>query len=230
MDAFDRPDEVIDFNLGLEIIVDQTLDQRKSIRRIEMDSTHTLLSAVVTFDPSPDWFTGFSSFDAVDGGTWLKRFTIETFPFDAGTQEGDSYSGPSSPQSPPENIFRITETTSPESTGVFLSSDNSTVLPVLEWSCRLETEETTNAPTNSPTFTPPTISPTITPAAPNVTSTPTMEPPNLQTNMTSVPTTSAPTAAPFPSMATNPPTKTPSEVPDAAVDPTSAPVEVRIKT
>ena len=46
--------------------------------------------------PSPDWFSGLSNFDVRDANndrqTYFGSFSIETFPWDAGTETGDRYS------------------------------------------------------------------------------------------------------------------------------------------
>merc|ERR1712013_168125 len=67
--------------------------QMQSFSSIDMTSTRHLLSTITMIAPSPDWFSGFYDFDAINPmtDTWFREFTIETYPFDAGTEEGDTY-------------------------------------------------------------------------------------------------------------------------------------------
>uniref|UniRef100_A0A8D0CXF0 Spondin 2a, extracellular matrix protein n=1 Tax=Sander lucioperca TaxID=283035 RepID=A0A8D0CXF0_SANLU len=60
-----------------------------------MQPRSSLLSLMVKMVPSPDWFVG------VD-------ITIDLQPYDAGTDNGFTFSSPNFPTSPPENITKIT--------------------------------------------------------------------------------------------------------------------------
>ena len=101
---------------------------------------------------SPDWFTGFYNFDATndDTSTWYREFSISTYAWDAGTEEGEEYSGSNSATNPKEPIKRFNVNNLP-STNVFLStvepSSTSTVLPVATWTCTLEQEDPAAVPT-----------------------------------------------------------------------------------
>jgi hypothetical protein len=87
---------------------------------------------------SPDWFSGFYNFDAIDDvtSTWYREFIISTYPWDAGTEDGEGYSGSNPATSPTEPIKRFNPNNLP-STNVFLSNSG-TVLPVATWTCTLE--------------------------------------------------------------------------------------------
>jgi hypothetical protein len=125
--------------------------QEQSFDDLLVDANHTVLSSVTMIAPSPDWFSGFDDFDLVDTSTstatWLASFILETYPFDAGTETGEEYSTSNVPEGPPLSIDEIS-ISNPLSTGVFLSPDNSTVLPVAQWECSLVT--TSAPPTPSP--------------------------------------------------------------------------------
>jgi hypothetical protein len=53
----------------------------------EVDDDHPYVSGITMIAPSPDWFSGFSDFDArdVSANTWYQEFELETYPWDAGT-------------------------------------------------------------------------------------------------------------------------------------------------
>jgi len=110
---------------------------------IQVSFDYPFLNAVVGMFPSPDWFTGFYLFDTVDeyDKTFWDRFTIRTYPWDAGTDNGQSYEAADRDVdkygvSEPSNVFRIWPSNAPES-GAFLSPDSQQVLPVGEYSCAL---------------------------------------------------------------------------------------------
>jgi hypothetical protein len=107
--------------------------------------------SLMTFFCSPDWFSGFYNWNAIDTSTdtWYESFVIETFPWDAGSDSGVTYDAPNDASNPVEPIFQLTANTVPTSTGVFLSPDGTTVLPVATWTCSVLSAET-SAPTSSP--------------------------------------------------------------------------------
>eukprot|EP00549_Striatella_unipunctata_P004125 CAMPEP_0118685436 /NCGR_PEP_ID=MMETSP0800-20121206/7242_1 /TAXON_ID=210618 ORGANISM="Striatella unipunctata, Strain CCMP2910" /NCGR_SAMPLE_ID=MMETSP0800 /ASSEMBLY_ACC=CAM_ASM_000638 /LENGTH=491 /DNA_ID=CAMNT_0006582341 /DNA_START=108 /DNA_END=1583 /DNA_ORIENTATION=+ len=95
------------------------------------------MSSISMIAPSPDWFSGFSKFDTVDGdGNWFQEFTIATGPWDAGTEDGDTYNTENDATSPQSTIMEFTTATAP-SNGVFLNAAQDAVLPVVSWTCRL---------------------------------------------------------------------------------------------
>ena len=58
--------------------------------------------------PSPDWFVGVDSIDLCSNGRFLDSVTVESDPFDAGTDNGFTFTSPNWPTTPPGVIFRIT--------------------------------------------------------------------------------------------------------------------------
>ena len=54
--------------------------------------------------PSPDWFVGVSSLDLRDGGGWADRVEVPLEVYDAGTDDGDSYTAPDSPSAAPSPV------------------------------------------------------------------------------------------------------------------------------
>lgn len=55
----------------------------------EQKSHITLISMVA---PSPDWFVGVSDLSLRNNGQWIENLTVDLHPYDAGTEEGDTFS------------------------------------------------------------------------------------------------------------------------------------------
>lgn len=99
-----------------------------------------LLSSISMVAPSPDWFSGFYDYDArYSKSSWAGEFIILTYPWDAGTEQGDEFSLDNDPENPHMPIFQLTKDTVPEN-GIFLNSDGTDVLPVVKWHCLLVDE------------------------------------------------------------------------------------------
>ena len=122
-------------------------DPPQVFENITLGPNFPYLSAISMMGPSPDWFSGLSSFcPRGPGGFWFQSFEIATYPFDAGTEQGDTYSINNNPESPHGPIFQLTKDTVPES-GILLDPTGTKVLPVMTWKCALtidtnEEEET----------------------------------------------------------------------------------------
>jgi len=106
-----------------------------------MDENHPLISSISMIAPSPDWFTGLNDFSPVQNGTWLSSFTVNTYPWDAGTESGDTYSLSNLATDPREETFRLDVERIPSSTLVFLSPEGDNVKPVARWECSLMVDE-----------------------------------------------------------------------------------------
>jgi len=93
--------------------------------------------------PSPDWFSGFYDLDVRDPknrDNFLQSFSVETFPWDAGTEQGDTFSGANDAENPAKDIFQLIVGTVPAA-GVLLNPDGTAVLPMVRWDCELVAEE-----------------------------------------------------------------------------------------
>jgi hypothetical protein len=105
---------------------------------VEVTGTHPHLSSIVMLAPSPDWFTGFTNFKPVaDGDVWYESFTIDTFPFDAGTDSGVTFMSNDTMTDPQAEVFQIT----PENTvdGIFLNPEEDAILPTARFVCGIVT-------------------------------------------------------------------------------------------
>lgn len=77
-----------------------------TLMNIEVDEDFPLLTLISMIAPSPDWFIGINSFSLLDGGNnWKDNITIDLFPYDAGTEDGDMYSTDNDPTNPHVAIF-----------------------------------------------------------------------------------------------------------------------------
>ena len=99
-----------------------------------------LLSTITMAGPSPDWFTGIYNFSPIDMAeqVWYQSFEIATYPWAAGTEQGETYSMNNDPESTHRPIFRLTKNTVPTN-GILLNPSGTEVLPMAVWNCVLET-------------------------------------------------------------------------------------------
>ncbi len=66
-----------------------------------------LVTLVSMLAPSPDWFVGISGFNLCENDKWVENKVATLYPYDAGTDSGESYTSANSITNPPENISRI---------------------------------------------------------------------------------------------------------------------------
>ena len=64
-----------------------------------------LVSVVSMIAPSPDWFVGVSSLDLRGDGEWIDQLAIDLYPWDAGTDSGETYAAANDPTVEPEPVF-----------------------------------------------------------------------------------------------------------------------------
>ena len=99
-----------------------------------------MLSTITMAAPSPDWFTGIYNFSPIhpELNVWYESFEIATYPFDAGTELGDTYSLNNSPQEPHIPIFQLTNETIPGDNGILLDESETVVRPMALWNCTIQ--------------------------------------------------------------------------------------------
>ena len=66
-----------------------------------------LVTLVSMIAPSPDWFVGVSGLNLLADGKWTEGRVVELHPYDAGTDDGASYTSPNQDTVPPEPVSRI---------------------------------------------------------------------------------------------------------------------------
>jgi len=103
---------------------------------LNMDRGHKFISIISMIAPSPDWFSGLDSYRPIKNRKWLQNFTVETYPYDAGTENGDNYGCSNAATNPQETITQFTKDNVP-SNGIFLNQAEDDILPVARWSCTL---------------------------------------------------------------------------------------------
>ncbi|XP_065198427.1 mucin-5AC-like isoform X1 [Sycon ciliatum] len=76
------------------------------------DRYRPLVSVATMIAPSPDWFVGAYSENLCDGSSWKQSVTVQAYPWDAGTDSGESWNSGNQVTSPAQPIARITATSS----------------------------------------------------------------------------------------------------------------------
>jgi hypothetical protein len=66
-----------------------------------------LVSVVSMIAPSPDWFVGVTGLSLFEDGAWVEEQVVELYPYDAGTDSGETYTSPDEPTVASEGIYRI---------------------------------------------------------------------------------------------------------------------------
>ena len=76
---------------------------------LHVDEDRSLVSVMTMIIPSPDWFLGISNVDMCNAmtGEWRDSLERYLFPYDSGTDDGNSFESPDSPSNPRKNIFLI---------------------------------------------------------------------------------------------------------------------------
>ena len=108
---------------------------------IDVTVDHPLLTLLSMIGPSPDWFVGVSRLSLLDGGEWRTRHSVNLYPYDAGTEDGEEFSLVNPATSPQGTI------TSLRGMGKFSNEPMATLSFVRK-----------DTPPPPPTLTPPTVS------------------------------------------------------------------------
>ena len=74
---------------------------------IDVTTNHPLVTLVSMIGPSPDWFVGVSRLSLLDGGQWRSQHSVNLYPYDAGTEEGEEFSLSNPATSPQGTITSI---------------------------------------------------------------------------------------------------------------------------
>lgn len=65
------------------------------------------VTLVTMVAPSPDWFVGVSGLPLLEGGQWISERQVEVFPYDAGTDSGQTYESANEKTVPHVVIHRL---------------------------------------------------------------------------------------------------------------------------
>lgn len=110
--------------------VDETLPETLTL---DLSADFSQVSAMHMLAGSPDWFTGVRGLNLCDGGKWVNSITVDSAPYDAGTDCGVSYGSANCVESPAKNVFSITPATAPVGTDgpIFVRDGN--IASVASW-------------------------------------------------------------------------------------------------
>ncbi|CAG5128046.1 unnamed protein product [Candidula unifasciata] len=90
---------------------------------IVLDGQHSKLSFMMKIIPSPDWFIGVSNLDLCARGRWKTSLRMDLHPYDAGTDQGLTFSSPNWPSVPAEPISKVTSSFPNHAASSFLYPD-----------------------------------------------------------------------------------------------------------
>lgn len=79
-----------------------------TLTTVTVSEDFPLLTLVTMIAPSPDWFAGIHDVSLRNGGNWESSISIDLFPYDAGTEDGSTYSTSNSATASQQNIFSLT--------------------------------------------------------------------------------------------------------------------------
>ena len=78
--------------------------------QLTLGCSYSLVSLVSMIAPSPDWIVGVHSLNLRNGTSWISSYSVDLFPYDAGTDSGLTFTAPNQRTNPKEPIYRLTET------------------------------------------------------------------------------------------------------------------------
>jgi hypothetical protein len=73
----------------------------------EMSRDFPRVTLVTMVAPSPDWFAGVHGLSLLENGDWAAQLVVELFPYDAGTDEGVTFTSADAEASPHAPIRQI---------------------------------------------------------------------------------------------------------------------------
>ena len=102
---------------------------------LKVSLEHNFISGLSGMGPSPDWFTQFYLFDVIkeQGQVYWESFNIRTYPWDAGTDDGEHFTSSDRDSFPKKFVTRITVDNAQHD--IFLSPSGNEVKHVAEWEC-----------------------------------------------------------------------------------------------
>lgn len=72
---------------------------------LNMKRTHPLVTLATMIGPSPDWFVGLNSYSLLDSSSnWVSSVTVNLYPYDAGTEDGENFTL-SNPATNPQGVI-----------------------------------------------------------------------------------------------------------------------------
>ena len=74
---------------------------------VNVSQGHSLVSITSMIAPSPDWFVGVHDLNLFANGSWARELVVPLFPYDAGTDDGLTYTSANDASDPAVGISRI---------------------------------------------------------------------------------------------------------------------------
>src|SRR5207249_5771223 len=71
--------------------------------------SHPLVTLVSMIAPSPDWFVGVADLPLFASGQWIDSLTVSLYGWDAGTDEGTTYTAANAPAAPHIPVFPLVD-------------------------------------------------------------------------------------------------------------------------
>lgn len=106
---------------------------------LKVSPDYPFISGLAGMSPSPDWFSHFYLFEVIkeQGQTYWESFKIRSYPWDAGTDDGDHYSSTDRDTNPPGVVTRIDVGSTVND--IYLNPSKDQVRHTAEWECVLHT-------------------------------------------------------------------------------------------
>lgn len=130
--------DIVKSRTGFNVDVNDRRFNHVHLPPLRVDANHLWINLIAALSPSPDWFTGFylfEPFDEISRHFW-DQFVLHLYPWDAGTDEGDSYMSVDLPLDPQLPVARFTTTMAKQRSNAFLSPDGATIPHVAEFQCK----------------------------------------------------------------------------------------------
>jgi len=74
---------------------------------VTMHPSYSFITLVSMVAPSPDWIIGVAGLNLMENGVWVESKTVDLYVYDAGTDDGVSYTAANADSNPKQFISRI---------------------------------------------------------------------------------------------------------------------------
>ncbi len=102
--------DIIQAGNGFDYITDRGVNKGDGDRNfpIFVDEEHPEVTIFTMIAPSPDWFCGVKNFSLLQNGNWIEETLVPVTVWDAGTDNGTTYTSEDSDTNPREPIQLLT--------------------------------------------------------------------------------------------------------------------------
>jgi hypothetical protein len=93
---------------GASMSANGSFDSPGSVEIVfNVDQAHPYVSLLSMLAPSPDWFVGVNGLSLLQNGTWVNSLSVDLQPYDAGTEDGNTFSLSNPATEPQGTIAKI---------------------------------------------------------------------------------------------------------------------------